>query len=80
MGDIFILKTMSFTEIINSLSYLKAQYSILLSPFFNAKEIRIWKNTIYSLPYPNWKLDLIWEVLNGDITIQEVKFIFKIHD
>ena len=54
------LENMSFVEIVNNLKFLKAQYSLLLSPFFNAKEIRRWKNAIYSLPYAEWKLNIIW--------------------
>lgn len=80
MDDISKLTNLSFIQIINNLKTLKAHYSLLLSPFFNAKEIRIWKNTIYSLPYPEWKLNLIWEVLNDDISIKEVRQIFKLEN
>lgn len=78
MDDISKLTNLSFIQIINNLKILKAQYSLLLLPFFNAKEVRVWKNTIYSLPFPEWKLNIIWEVLNDDISIKEARQIFQL--
>lgn len=72
MNDIYIS---TFQEFVDNCEVLKEQYTCLLIPFFNAPAIRCWKHMIYSLDMPEWKKDLIWEVLNNDKTIEELKHI-----
>lgn len=72
MNDINIS---TFQEFVNNCEVLKEQYTCLLIPFLNASAIRCWKRMIYSLDMPEWKKDLIWEVLNNDKTIEELKHI-----
>jgi hypothetical protein len=72
MNDIYIS---TFQEFVDNCEVLKEQYTCLLVPFFNASAIRCWKEMIYSLKIPEWKRDLIWEALNDDISIEELKRI-----
>ena len=64
----------TFQEFVANCEVLKEQYAVLLTPF-NLPAIRCWKHMIYSLDMPEWKKDLIWEVLNNDKTIEELKHI-----
>ena len=64
----------TFQEFVNNCEVLKEQYTCLLTPF-NVKAIHCWKSMIYSLEMAEWKKDLIWEALNDDITIEELKHI-----
>lgn len=65
----------TFQEFVANCEVLKDQYTCLLIPFFNAPAIRCWKKMVYSLDLPEWKKDLIWETLNDDITVEELKHI-----
>ena len=69
------LKDLTFQQFIENCEVLKRQYQELLTPFFNVEAIRCWKKMVYSLDIPEWKRDRIWEVLNGDITKEELEFI-----
>lgn len=42
------------------------------------KELKEYKTTFYSQKYRVWQLDLLWEYIWGDISLKEVKRIFKI--
>ena len=55
---------------------LKELYSGLLMPFFNEKEIRFWRNLLYSLKLEEWKKDRIWEYLNGDVELEVLEDIY----
>lgn len=73
MNDI---RNITFEQFIKNSEVLVNQYEGLLSPFFNSKAIKYWKNIIYCLNMENWKKDYIWETLNGDLEIEELqKFI-----
>ena len=37
-----------------------------------------YKTNFYSQPFKNWQLDLLWEYIWGDISLKEIKKIFKI--
>lgn len=65
----------TFQEFVDNCEVLKEQYACLLTPFFNVSVIRCWKKMIYSLEMAEWKKDLIWETLNNDISIEELKHI-----
>lgn len=69
------LKDMTFQQFIDNCEVLRSQYQCLLVPFFNIEAIKCWKKMIYSLDMAEWKRDRIWEVLNGDITKEELEFI-----
>ena len=56
---------------------LKELYSGLLMPFFNEKEIRFWRNLLYSLNLEEWKKDRIWEYLNGDVELEILLDIYE---
>lgn len=43
------------------------------------KELKEYKTTFYSQKYRVWQLDLLWEYIWGDISLEEVKRIFKIN-
>lgn len=42
------------------------------------KELKEYKTTFYSQKYGVWQLDLLWEYIWGDISLEEIKRIFKI--
>lgn len=42
------------------------------------KELKEYKTAFYSQKYRVWQLDLLWEYIWGDISLKEVKRIFKI--
>lgn len=69
----------TFQEFVANCEVLKEQYTCLLIPF-NLSAIRCWKQMIYSLKIAEWKKDLIWEVLNDDITIEDLKHIAQYTD
>ncbi len=56
---------------------LKELYKSLLMPFFNVKEIRFWRDLLYSLDIEEWKKDRIWEYLNGDVELEVLIEIYE---
>ena len=42
------------------------------------EELKEFKQNFYKIPQKSWKLDLLWEYLWGDISLEEIKNIFKI--
>ena len=42
------------------------------------ENLRKYKTDFYSQPFKNWQLDLLWEYIWGDISLKEIKKIFKI--
>lgn len=42
------------------------------------KELKEYKTTFYSQKYKEWQLDLLWEYIWGDISLKEIKKIFRI--
>lgn len=67
------LKDITFKQFVENCEALVDQYEGLLSPFFNAKMVRCWKKMIYGLNIEEWRRDRIWETLNGDFDIDELK-------
>lgn len=64
--------SLKFNEFVENCEVLKTQYTELLTPFFNVKAIRCWKNMIYSLNFAYWKRDKLWEWLNSDLELEEL--------
>lgn len=71
------IETFTFDYFIDNFEVFKSQYTELLTPFFNIKEIRKLKNIIYSLDMAEYKKDIIWEILNEDIIDEELETIIK---
>lgn len=44
----------------------------------SSKDLRKYKTTFYSQKYKEWQLDLLWEYIWGDISLKEIKKIFRI--
>ena len=42
------------------------------------ENLKKYKTDFYSQPFEIWKLDLFWEYIWGDISLKEIKKIFKI--
>ena len=42
------------------------------------ENLRKYKTNFYSQPFKNWQLDLLWEYIWGDISLKEIKKIFKL--
>ena len=42
------------------------------------ENLRKYKTNFYSQPCKNWQLDLLWEYIWGDISLKEIKKIFRI--
>ena len=42
------------------------------------KELKEYKTNFYSQKYKEWQLDLLWEYIWGDISLKEIKKIFRI--
>ena len=52
---------------------IKEYYEGLLSPFFDRERIMILKEKIYSLKISTLKKDTMWELLNGDLDVEDIK-------
>ena len=64
------IRDYTFKQFVENIQALKEQYVVLLTPFFNEKMIRCWRTMIFSLPIEYWKRERLWEVLNGDESIE----------
>ena len=42
------------------------------------ENLKKYKINFYSQPFKIWQLDLIWEYIWGDISLKEIKKIFRI--
>lgn len=42
------------------------------------ENLRKYKTNFYSQPFKIWQLDLLWEYIWSDISLKEIKEIFKI--
>ena len=42
------------------------------------ENLKKYKNNFYSQPFKSWQLDLFWEYIWGDISLKEIKKIFRI--
>ena len=42
------------------------------------ENLKKYKTDFYSQPFKNWQLDLLWEYIWGDISLKEIKKIFRI--
>ena len=42
------------------------------------ENLKEYKTNFYSQPFKNWQLDLLWEYIWGDISLKEIKKIFRI--
>jgi len=74
MKKIFINPSWSFRECVKNIWTLKSQYQEVLMSFSFLKNskvetefIRETRNSIYLLPYDEWKKDKLWEFMNDDI-------------
>lgn len=41
------------------------------------EDLRNYRNDFYSQPFPEWRLNLLWEYIWGDISYNEIKAIFE---
>ena len=42
------------------------------------ENLKKYKTVFYSQPFKIWQLDLLWEYIWGDISLKEIKKIFRI--
>lgn len=42
------------------------------------ENLKEYKTNFYSQPFKIWQLDLLWEYIWGDISLKEIKKIFRI--
>ena len=42
------------------------------------ENLKKYKINFYSQPFKKWQLDLLWEYIWGDISLKEIKKIFRI--
>lgn len=75
-----VFNFIDFKEFVDNCLAFKRQYMELLTPFFNEVKIRECKDYIYSLKFAEWKKDIIWEFLNDDISLAELKHISNYTD
>lgn len=71
------LENITVESFIVNYKVFKKTFDSFLTPFFNAKMVRQWKVTLYSLKIAEWKKDKIWETLNDDFTLDEFKKIIQ---
>ena len=45
-----------------------------------SENLKKYKTEFYQKPYKFWQLDLLWEYIWGDISLSEIKKIFRIND
>lgn len=41
------------------------------------ENLKKYKTNLYSQPFKIWQLDLLWEYIWGDISLKEIKKIFR---
>ena len=41
------------------------------------ENLKKYKTDFYSQPFKTWQLDLLWEYIWGDISLKEIKKIFR---
>ena len=75
MGWYFLLRVSEITYSIfyENFEVIKEYYEGLLSPFFDRERIMILKEKIYSLKISTLKKDTMWELLNGDLDVEDIK-------
>lgn len=44
----------------------------------SSEELKEFKTNFYSQPFIKWQLDLLWEYIWNDVTLEEIKKIFRI--
>ena len=44
----------------------------------SSENLKKYKTNFYSQPFKIWQLDLLWEYIWGDISLKEIKKIFRI--
>ena len=66
-----------FEFIVEHSEALKNKYQEFLTPFFNAEKIYRLRRFIYRSNLSLYRKDILWEMLNDDITIEEFKEIAK---
>lgn len=66
---------MTFKEVIENIEALKDKYDLAFMSLFNYELIHKWKEFIYSFNLKEWQKDRVWECLNDDITINELRYI-----
>lgn len=64
---------------IKELAYVICQNRINVLKL-SSKDLRKYKNSFYSQNFKAWQLDLLWEYIFGDITLEEIKNILKLGD
>ena len=74
MEKLYLDPSWSFRECVYNIRALKSQYQGVLMSFSYTQNtkgeiryIRETRNTIYELPYDEWKKDKLWEYMNDDV-------------
>ena len=67
----------TYNFFIDNFEGIKNDYDNLFVPFFNREKIKIAKIQIYSLRLPIKKKDIIWELLNNDLLIEDIRELDK---
>lgn len=56
---------------------IKRDYDKLFLPFFDREKVKIAKVQVYSLKLPTKRKDIIWELLNEDLLIEDIRELDK---
>lgn len=67
----------TYNFFIDNFEGIKRDYDRLLMPFFQKELITIAKFQVYSLNLSNKKKDTMWELLNGDLLIEDIRELDK---
>lgn len=67
----------TYNFFIDNFEGIKNDYDNLFVPLFNREKIKIAKTQIYSLRLPIKKKDIMWELLNDDLLIEDIRELDK---
>lgn len=67
----------TYNFFIDNFEGIKRDYDRLLMPFFHRELIIRAKSQVYSLNLSNKKKDTMWELLNGDLLIEDIRELDK---
>lgn len=67
----------TYNFFIDNFEGIKKDYDNLFVPFFNREKVKIAKIQVYSLRLPIKKKDIMWELLNNDLSIKDIRELDK---
>ena len=67
----------TYNFFIDNFEGIKKDYDNLFVPFFNREKVKMAKIQVYSLRLPIKKKDTIWELLNDDLSIKDIRELDK---